>query len=90
MQKFRGGGEFRINIEIAARIRWKRCFSRSLCKGRNSIERVFCILKGCRRFVACCDSDDTVFLGSVHLVASVMWFCEYQPNRAAADRSGMG
>jgi transposase len=29
--------------------RWKSCFSTTLYKGRNAIERMFCRLKDCRR-----------------------------------------
>jgi transposase len=28
---------------------WKSCFSKTLYKGRNAIERMFCRLKDCRR-----------------------------------------
>lgn len=62
------------NIPPKANRRWKSCFSRSLYKGRNSIERMFCRLKDCRRLATRYDRTAAIFLGSIHLAASVMWF----------------
>ncbi len=62
------------NIPPKANRRWKSCFSRSLYKGRNAIERMFCRPKDCRRLATRYDRTAAVFLGSIHLAASVMWF----------------
>lgn len=62
------------NIPPKANRRWKSCFSHSLYKGRNAIERMFCRLKDCRRLATRYDRTAAVFLGSIHLAASVMWF----------------
>jgi len=62
------------NIPPKANRRWKSCFSRSLYRGRNAIERMFCRLKDCRRLATRYDRTAAVFLGSIHLAASVMWF----------------
>jgi transposase len=37
------------NIPPKSNRRWKSCFSKTLYKGRNAIERMFCRLKDCRR-----------------------------------------
>lgn len=37
------------NIPSKVNRRWKSCFSRSLYKGRNAVERMFCRLKDFRR-----------------------------------------
>ena len=62
------------NIPPKANRRWKSGFSRSLYRGRNAIERMFCRLKDCRRLATRYDRTAAVFLGSIHLAASVMWF----------------
>jgi transposase len=67
------------NIPPKANRRWKSCFSRSLYKGRNAIERMFCRLKDCRRLATRYDRTAAVFLGSIHLAASVMWFVSHDP-----------
>ncbi|WP_202798689.1 IS5 family transposase [Sphingomonas elodea] len=62
------------NIPPKANRRWKSCFNRSLYKGRNAIERMFCRLKDCRRLATRYDRTAAIFLGSIHLAATVMWF----------------
>ena len=53
---------------------WKSCFSKTLYKGRNAIERMFCRLKDCRRLATRYDRLATNFLGSIHLAAAIMWW----------------
>ena len=54
--------------------RWKSCFSKTLYKGRNAIERMFCRLKDCRRLATRYDKPATSFLGNIHLAAAIMWW----------------
>ena len=58
---------------------WKSCFSKTLYKGRNAIERMFCRLKDCRRFNTRYDKLATNFLGNIHLAAAIMWWFEPRP-----------
>ncbi|TVV69495.1 transposase, partial [Sphingomonas solaris] len=51
---------------------WKSCFSKTLYKGRNAIERMFCRLKDCRRLATRYDRNATNFLGAIHLAAAIM------------------
>ena len=62
------------NIPSKANRRWKSCFSRSLYKGRNAVERMFCRLKDYRRIATCYDKLATNFLGAIYLVAAVTWW----------------
>ena len=62
------------NIPPKSNRRWKSCFSRSLYKGRNAIERMFCRLKDCRRLATRYDRLSAVFLGSAHLAATLIWW----------------
>ena len=62
------------NIPPKANRRWKSCFSRSLYKGRNAIERMFCRLKDCRRLATRYDKLAANFLGNIHLAAAIMWW----------------
>lgn len=41
----------------------KSCFSKTLYKGRNAIERMSCRLKDCGRLATCYDRITTTFLG---------------------------
>jgi len=59
------------NIPSKANRRWKSCFSRSLYKGRNAVERMFCRLKDYRRIATRYDKLATNFLGAIYLVAAV-------------------
>ena len=52
--------------------RWKNCFSKTLYKGRNAIERMFCRLKDCRRLATRYDKLAANFLGNIRLAATVM------------------
>ena len=54
--------------------RWKSCFSQTLYKGRNAIERMFCRVKDCRRIATRYDKLATHFLGNIHLAAAIMWW----------------
>lgn len=49
------------------------CFSKTLYKGRNAIERMFCRVKDCRRLATRYDRNAN-FLGAIHLAATVMWW----------------
>ena len=51
----------------------KSCFSKTLYKGRNAIERMFCRLKDCRRLATRYDKLAANFLGNIHLAAAIMW-----------------
>jgi transposase len=61
------------NIPSKANRRWKSCFSRSVNKGRNAVERVFCRLKDYRRIATRDEKFATNFLGAIYLVAAVNW-----------------
>ena len=62
------------NIPPKANRRWKNCFSRTLYKSRNAIERMFCRLKDCRRIATRYDRLAATFLGNIHLAAAIMWW----------------
>ena len=62
------------NIPPKSNRRWKSCFSKTLYKGRNAIERMFCRLKDCRRLATRYDKLATNFLGNIHLAAAIMWW----------------
>ncbi|WP_229839352.1 IS5 family transposase [Sphingomonas glacialis] len=62
------------NIPSKANRRWKSCFSRSLYKGRNAVERIFCRLKDYRRIATRYDKLATNFLGAIYLVAAITWW----------------
>jgi len=62
------------NIPPKSNRRWKSCFSKTLYKGRNAIERMFCRLKDCRRIATRYDKLAANFLGNIHLAAAVMWW----------------
>ena len=62
------------NIPPKSNRRWKSCFSKSLYKGRNAIERMFCRLKDCRRLATRYDKLAANFLGNIHLAATIMWW----------------
>ena len=62
------------NIPSKANRRWKSCFSPSLYKGRNAVERMFCRLKDYRRIATRYDKLATNFLGAIYLVAAITWW----------------
>ena len=62
------------NIPPKSNRRWKSCFSKTLYKGRNAIERMFCRLKDCRRLATRYDKLAANFLGNIHLAAAIMWW----------------
>lgn len=53
---------------------WKSCFSETLYKRRNAIERMFCRLKDYRRLATRYDRIANNFLGAIHLAAAIMWW----------------
>lgn len=59
------------NIPSKANCRWKRCFSRTLHKGRNAVERMFCRFKDFRRIANRYDKLAANFLGAIYLAAAV-------------------
>jgi transposase len=61
------------NIPPKANCRRKNCCSRTLYKGRNVIEHMFCRLKDCRRIAARYERLAVTFLVSIHLAAVIMW-----------------
>ena len=61
------------NIQPKRNWRWKSCFSKTLYKGRNAIERMFCRLNDCPRLATRYDKLATNFLGNIHLAAAIMW-----------------
>lgn len=62
------------NIPSKAHRRWKSCFSGTLYKGRNAVERMFCRLKDYRRIATRCDKLATNFLTAIYLAATVIWW----------------
>lgn len=62
------------NIPSKANRRWKSCFSRTLYKGRNAVERMFCRLKDYRRIATRYDKLAANFLSAIYLAAAVTWW----------------
>ncbi len=62
------------NIPSKANRRWKSCFSKTLYKGRNAVERMFCRLKDYRRIATRYDKLATNFLSAIYLAAAVTWW----------------
>lgn len=62
------------NIPPKANRRWKSCFSKTLYKGRNAVERMFGRLKDYRRIATRYDKLATNFLGAIYLAAAVTWW----------------
>ncbi len=62
------------NIPSKTNRRWKSCFSRTLYKGRNAIERMFCRLKDFRRIATRYDKLATNFLAAVCIAATVSYW----------------
>lgn len=62
------------NIPSKVNRRWKSCFSKTLYKGRNAVERMFCRLKDYRRIATRYDKLATNFLSAIYLAAAVTWW----------------
>ena len=62
------------NIPPKANRRWKNCFSPTLYKGRNAIERMFCRLKDFRRVATRYDRLATNYLAAVCIAATVSYW----------------
>ncbi|MCW2368387.1 transposase [Sphingobium sp. B11D3D] len=62
------------NIPSKANRRWKSCFSKTLYKNRNAVERMFCRLKDYRRIATRYDKLATNFLSAIYLAAAVTWW----------------
>ena len=62
------------NIPPKSNRRWKNCFSGSLYKGRNAIERMFCRLKDFRRIATRYDRLATNYLAAVCIAAIVSFW----------------
>jgi transposase len=60
------------DIPSKANRRWKSCFSRSLYKGRNAVERMFCRLKDYRRIATRYDKLATNFLSPIYPVSQIV------------------
>jgi transposase len=54
--------------------RWKNCFSPSLYRNRNAIERMFCRLKDFRRVATRYDRNAVNYLAAVCLAAVVSYW----------------
>jgi transposase len=61
------------NIPLKTNRRWKSCFSKTLYKARNAVERMFCRLKDFRRIATRYDKIAANFLGAIYLAATVTW-----------------
>ena len=62
------------NIPPKANRRWKNCFSRTLYKGRNAIERMFCRLKDFRRVATRYDRLAANYLAAGGIAATVSYW----------------
>jgi transposase len=62
------------NIPSKSNQRWKSCFSPTLYKGGNAVERMFCRLKDYSRIATRYDKLAANFLGAIYLVAAVTWW----------------
>ena len=62
------------NIPPKVNRRWKPCFSPTLYRDRNAIERMFCRLKDFRRVATRYDRLATNYLAAVHLAATVSYW----------------
>ncbi len=62
------------NIPSKTNRRWKSCFSWTLYKGRNAVERMFCRLKDFRRIATRYDRLASNFLAAVCLAAAVSYW----------------
>lgn len=60
------------NVPSKANRRWKSCCSKTLYKGRNAVERMFCRLKDYRRIATRYDKLAANF-GAIYLPAAVTW-----------------
>jgi len=66
------------NIPPKANRKWKNCFSRSLYKQRNLIERFFSKLKHFRRIATRYDKLADNFLAMVQLASMRLWLRAYE------------
>ena len=62
------------NIPPKANRRWKNCFSPTLYRSRNAIERMFCRLKDFRRIATRYDCLAATYLAAVHIAAIVAFW----------------
>ena len=62
------------NIPSKANRRWKSCFSRTLYKGRNAVERMFCRLKDYRRIATRYDKLARNYLSDVFIAATCAYW----------------
>ena len=63
-----------LRIGNGSQLALESCFSKTLYKGRNAIERMFSRLKDCRRLATRYDKLAANFLGNIHLAAAIMWW----------------
>jgi transposase len=59
-------------LHSAPNRRWKSCFSRTLYKGRNAVERMFCRLEDYRLIATRYDKLANNFLAAIYLAAAVI------------------
>ena len=64
------------NIPSKASRRWKSCFSQTLYRGRNSVERMFCRLKDRCRIATRYDRLAKNFLAAICFAAAVTWWLQ--------------
>ena len=62
------------NIPSKTNRRWKSCFSKTLYKGRNAVERMFCRLKDYRRIATRYDKLAANFLAGVQIAALIAFW----------------
>ena len=62
------------NIPSKATRRWKSCFSKTLYKGRNAVERMFCRLEDYRRIATRYDKLAANFLSGIALATVIAFW----------------
>jgi len=67
------------NIPAKSNRKWKPCFSRTLYRERNQIERFFSKLKHFRRIATRYDKLAENFLAMVQLASMRLWLRAYEP-----------
>lgn len=63
----------RPELPVKGYRRGESCFSKTLYRGRNAVERMFCRLEDYRRIATRYDKLVANFLGAIHLAAAFTW-----------------
>jgi transposase len=66
------------NIPSKTNRRWKACFSKTLYRERNRIERFFNRIKHCRRIATRYEKHASNFLAMIKLAAVRLWLRHYE------------